>query len=93
MSLGKAIKFFRTQLGLNQSELAAKAGLTTSYVSLLERNKRDPVLSSIEALADALNVPLILLIFTASTEQENEKLGVELCEKLALLAMTTISQE
>ena len=54
MKLGKAIKLCREQKGYNRSELAEKANLSVSYVSLLENDKRDPSLSKVEKIAGAL---------------------------------------
>lgn len=57
INIGKAIKFYRTQRELSQAELAELAGISISYLSLLERDKRDPTISTIEALANAIQVP------------------------------------
>lgn len=87
MNIGNAIRLCRVQRGLNQTELAEKAGLSYSYISLLECNKRDPVFSTLKNLADALNVPLVVLIFLASTDDEKNGLPLELREKLSNTAL------
>lgn len=47
---------------LTQQALAAKAGLSTSFISMLERGRRSPPLDTLEALAGALGVrPTALL--------------------------------
>jgi transcriptional regulator with XRE-family HTH domain len=52
----------RMQKKLSQEALAAKAGVSVSYVSMLERGERNPPLDTLEALANALGVaPLSLL--------------------------------
>ena len=56
MKLGKAIKLCRTQRYLSQTELAELANISVSYLSLLERDKRDPTLSTIKDIAEALNL-------------------------------------
>lgn len=48
--------------GLSQEELAASAGLHRTYVSLLERGKRNPSLQVILALAGSLGIPATKLI-------------------------------
>ena len=48
----------RRERGLSQEELAHRAGLSTSYISLLETRKRQPTLSVMVGLARELDVPL-----------------------------------
>lgn len=47
----------RAKRKLTQSDLAHEVGISTSYVSMLERGQRSPPLETIEALARALEVP------------------------------------
>ena len=83
MNLGKAIKSIRTQLGLTQKELALRANISVSYLSLLETNNRDPSFSTIEAIATALNIPLSILVFLSAERSELDSLGDSLVEKLS----------
>jgi transcriptional regulator with XRE-family HTH domain len=46
----------RLRRRLSQETLAAKAGLSVSYISMLERGQRAPPLDTLEALAKALAV-------------------------------------
>jgi transcriptional regulator with XRE-family HTH domain len=48
------LKKKRTRLKLSQQALAQRAGLSTSYISMLERGERSPPLTTVEILADAL---------------------------------------
>lgn len=92
MNLGKAISLCRTQRGLTQSALADRAGLSTSYLSLLEQNKRkDPTLSTIQKLAIALGVPSGILFFLAADKTELSGLEPELQEKLAYAALSLLN--
>jgi transcriptional regulator with XRE-family HTH domain len=50
------IKANRIRKKLSQEELAKKAGISVSYVSMLERGQRSPPLDAIEAVAKALSV-------------------------------------
>ena len=59
--LGRAIKAYRTALGISQEELAHRAGLHRTYVSDLERGARNPSIESIEKLAQALQVSVATL--------------------------------
>lgn len=87
MKLGKAIKLCREQKGYNRSELAEKANLSVSYVSLLENDKRDPSLSKVEKIAGALGMPISVLLFLAKNKSEFESINPELAEKLSLLSL------
>lgn len=82
----------RQQRGLTQAVLALRAGLSVSYLSLLEQNKRkDPTLSTIQKLAEALRVPFGILFFLAADRAELSGLDPELQEKLAYAALQIIS--
>ena len=47
----------RTRRKLSQQTVADKAGLSVSYISMLERGVRVPPLETLEAVAKALGVP------------------------------------
>lgn len=92
MNLGKAISLCRKQRGLTQAETAARAGLSVSYLSLLEQNKRrDPTLSTIQKLAEALRIPTGILFFLAADKAELSGLAPDLSEKLAHAALTLLN--
>lgn len=56
------LKAERTRRKLSQEALAHKAGLSVSYISMLERGQRTPPLETLELLAKALAInPLNLL--------------------------------
>jgi transcriptional regulator with XRE-family HTH domain len=87
MNIGKAIKLCRTQKNLNQSQLAKLAGISESYLSQIENNKRDPNLSTVENIAGALNIPFSILIFLAAEKNELEGINSSIVEKLSYLAL------
>lgn len=68
MNLGKAIKLIRVQRDMNQVDLARKAGVTDGYISLLERNLRDPGFALICSISGALEVPVSTLIKLAEED-------------------------
>ena len=53
-------KFLRKKL--SQEALAAKANLSVSYISMLERGQRTPPLDTLETLAKALSVSPVSLL-------------------------------
>ena len=50
------LKTLREQRGLSQEALAAKAGISRTYLARLETARQDPRLSTLEKLAKALRV-------------------------------------
>lgn len=66
MDYGKALRIARAISGLQQKDLADKAGLDSSYVSLIEMGKRKPSLKAVRALSKALELPASLLTLLAS---------------------------
>ena len=91
MNLGNAIKLCRTQKNMNQAELAKLADISVSYLSLLERGKRDPNFSTVENIAAALNIPFSILMFLAAEKDELSGVNPELAEKLSFTALKLIS--
>lgn len=93
MDLGKAIKICRNQKGLTQTKLAESAEISVSYLSLLEKGKRDPALSVLTRLCEVLGLPLNLLLFIASSKEELKGLPVELFEKLSSLTLNLMKED
>jgi transcriptional regulator with XRE-family HTH domain len=56
------LKSERTRRKLSQEALAHKAGLSVSYVSMLERGQRTPPLDTLETLAKALATSAVSLL-------------------------------
>lgn len=57
MKFGREIRRRRKALGWTLEVLAEKSGLSPHFLSTVERDARDPSLSTIEALAKAFGVP------------------------------------
>jgi transcriptional regulator with XRE-family HTH domain len=70
MDYGKAVRVARAISGLQQKELADRAQLNSSYVSLIEMGKRKPSLKAVRALSNALELPPDLLTLLG-TEPED----------------------
>src|SRR5437762_3985702 len=64
-SLGGRIKSLRAERGLQQRQLAEKAGMTPSMVSQIESGRLTPSLPTLGKLAAALGVPIASLFETA----------------------------
>lgn len=66
MNYGKALRIARAISGLQQKELAKKAGLDASHVSLIEKGARNPSVGAISKLCDALEIPESLFTMLAA---------------------------
>ena len=92
MNLGKAIKLCRTQKGMNAKDLAGKLGVSNGYISFIETGQRLPSYTMLLGIANALNIPLPLLIFLASDEHELNGIDHRLREKLSGLSIRLLSK-
>lgn len=60
--LAAHVKRLRVERGMTQDDLAAKSGITKSFIGRVERDQRNASLDVVDALARALGVdPLDLL--------------------------------
>ncbi|HMJ02307.1 MAG TPA: helix-turn-helix transcriptional regulator [Conexibacter sp.] len=68
---GRVLRRIRRERDLSQEALARAAGLAPNHVSELERAKRDPRLTTLVQLADALGMPVgeLLAAFDRQREQ------------------------
>jgi transcriptional regulator with XRE-family HTH domain len=87
MNLGKVIRLCRNQKDMSLEALSSKAGISVSYLSLLERGKRDPNFSTLEKISSGLDVPVSILFSCAG---ELNKVSPELADKLANLSLSLI---
>jgi transcriptional regulator with XRE-family HTH domain len=55
-AFGRLLRELREERGLSQSELALESDLDQTFVSLLERGRRQPSLLSLFALCEALDI-------------------------------------
>jgi transcriptional regulator with XRE-family HTH domain len=92
MNIGNAIKLCRQQKNWSQTDLAQKAEISISFLSLLERGKRDPNLSTLQAISSALGVPLSVLMFLSAEGDELSFLGSEIAEKLSWVTFKLIQE-
>ncbi len=92
MNIGQAIQLARSKRRLSQAALAKRAGLSVSYLSLLERGRRDPPLSTINLIATALAMPVEILFFLGAEEGELGNLNRELAGQLAITALELLNE-
>ncbi|RYF51325.1 MAG: XRE family transcriptional regulator [Cytophagaceae bacterium] len=92
MNIGSAIQLSRSKRKLSQAELAKRAQISVSYLSLLERSRRDPPLSTLQKISSALNMPLEILFFLGAESGELSGLNKELAGQLAMTALELLNE-
>lgn len=72
--VGPAFRLLRERNSLSQEQLALSAGLDRTYVSGIERGRRNPSLKSMQRIASELSVSLdeVFLLARELTEQGQE---------------------
>ena len=93
MNLGKAIHMCRLRRQLSQGEVARLAGCSVSYLSMLENSKRDPTISTVQGIADALRVPMEILFFLGAEKGELSGIDKELAGQLAITALDILNEK
>jgi putative transcriptional regulator len=64
------IKKFRQLLGISQEELAKKAKMSRNYLNLIENGKREPTVSTLNAISKALGVPISILLLEINSRAD-----------------------
>ena len=59
---GRVLRQFRKDINFSQEKLSQESGLDRTYISLLERGRRQPTLTSLLKLATALGVSTVDLV-------------------------------
>jgi transcriptional regulator with XRE-family HTH domain len=67
--LGKTIRILRQAKGLKVSDLADKAEISVSFLSLVENNQRQPSLDVIRRISKALGIPPEALVLMGMGSQ------------------------
>jgi len=92
MNVGRAIRWCRLRCGASQTDVARRAECSVSYLSMLENNKRDPTLSTITKIADALHVPVGALFVMAAEQAELGKIDRKLADEVRRAAAASLHQ-
>jgi transcriptional regulator with XRE-family HTH domain len=72
-AFGTLLKELREERGLSQSQLALESELDQTFVSLLERGRRQPTLITLFALCDALKVEPDTVVSRLVAARKNRK--------------------
>lgn len=90
MNVGQAIRLCRTQRGASQGAIAQRANCSVSYLSMLENNKRDPTLSTVTKIAEALHVPVGLLFVLAADQDDLGEIDESITAQLMQSALASL---
>jgi transcriptional regulator with XRE-family HTH domain len=72
LPVAAAIRALRTRAGLSQRQLAQRMNVPRTYISKIENEKACPTLSSLQRLADALNVTICDLLHHGEPRLEEQ---------------------
>lgn len=62
LQVGNNVRKYRQERALSQEELAFKSGLDRTYISGVERGRRNPTVAVLKKIADALGIAPALLL-------------------------------
>jgi transcriptional regulator with XRE-family HTH domain len=86
-TLGHRLRHFRTAAGLTLDGLGERVGVAPSQLSLIENGKREPKLSTLQAIARELGLDLTeLLSGEAPSQRASLEIELERAQKSALYA-------
>lgn len=85
MNVGERIKKVREAKGLSQKEVAINLSMNPSQYSKIENGKVDPQFSSIEKIANALNVSIADIFNSESVFDDINSLNKSTVEKVKLI--------
>ena len=63
--VGAALRALRDEVGISQEELAGRSGLDRTYISGIERGRRNPSVRSLQRVSDALGITLDVIFVRA----------------------------
>ena len=70
------VRTYRRSRGLSQEAFAEKCHLHRTYISALEREKRNISLKNVQAIADALGVEPYLLFVNPDTKSDHRDIQI-----------------
>lgn len=91
--LGKAIRQIRELRGVSQAALAKESGLQGNSVALIERGQRGVSMETLNALAEALDVPAACLAMLGTSKIAGSGDSAGLVKSLQKLIWATVNAE
>src|SRR6201993_5638901 len=86
INVARAVRDIRRVRGLSQRQLAGRMEVPRTYISKIENGKAMPTLSSLERLANPLEIPICLLLPAARSRAQAETIAIMSDPFLAAIA-------
>lgn len=84
MNYSKAVRMARSIADISQQELAERASLNRSYISLIESGDRNATTETLNKIAAALEIPPHLFTMLAVEESDRTAIGKEQIQSLGV---------
>lgn len=84
MNYSKAVRMARSIADISQHELAKRASLNRSYISLIESGDRNATTETLEKIAAAMDIPTHLFTLLAVEESDKAAIGKEQIHSLGV---------
>ncbi len=84
MNYSKAVRMARSIANISQQELAKRASLNRSYISLIESGDRNATTETLEKIAEAMEIPAHLFTLLAVEESDKTALGEDQIRSLGV---------
>jgi transcriptional regulator with XRE-family HTH domain len=76
LQVARAVRDLRLERNLSQRQLAGRMQVPRTYISKIENGKATPTLSSLQRLADALEVDICKLVYDARSRKNEETASI-----------------
>jgi transcriptional regulator with XRE-family HTH domain len=73
VSLGRAVRLRREELGVSQQDLGFEVGYDQSWISHIENGRTNPAYGTVDRIARALGWPLSRLVALAESVETEER--------------------
>jgi len=80
INFGRIIKKYREKTNTTQNQLAIKIGVTPTYVSALENNRKEPSIALLREICKSLQIPPELLFWDLVNIDDFKKKEREIVE-------------
>ncbi len=91
MEVGEAIRVVRTRAKVRQGDLARRAGVSQSLVSMVENGRRNPTMEMVERLCKAMNVPAQLVLLLACEPKAAKRRYLPALDRLRLAMLDLLA--
>ena len=90
---GEQVRILRKKRGLTLSDLAAKTGRSISLLSQIENGNVNPSFSSMQTIADALQISLGRIISEESVHEEGDFYKIDASERKVLITQGGVQHQ